>query len=85
MLVILQAITLPQNSGTSGVQCHPALSAFEWFETNQLEDVTFIKNLSASKNLTDQGAQLAGGGGSSSFRPFFENWKKWYLVSRASS
>ena len=61
---------------TSGVQCHPALSASEWFETDQWEDIAFIKKLSAFTNLTDQGAQLGGGWGSRSLLLFFENWKK---------
>ena len=45
---------------TSCVQSHPALYASERFQTDHLEDIAFITNLSASTNLTDQGAQLAG-------------------------
>ena len=46
---------------TSCVQSHPALYPSERFPTDHLEDIAFIPNLSASTNLTDQGAQLAGG------------------------
>ena len=46
---------------TRCVQSHPALYASERFQTDHLEDIAFITNLSASTNLTDQGAKLAGG------------------------